>query len=619
MNNVFFRKMRSAFDEYKSSAEQKDLNQRLMENEKWYRLMQYEGGKDNRIPSVRTGYLFNAILTKHADAMDNYPDITILPRESEDEELANVLTGVIPYILENNNFEQIYSDNWFSKLKTSACYMVGWDPEINNGEGDIKISKTDLLHLYWQPGINDIEDSEFVFYESFVPRHEFLAVHGQEALDKSATTTDVDSYDVIKIQPKQEMVLVIDCYYKKLKKGKDAVVHFCSFSGEYVIFASEDKKGEDGRLLYEKGYYEFDGYPFVFDCLYPAEQSVAGFGVVDVLKDMQQYIDSLESSIQVNNRLIGKPRYIVSNSLGVSPEDFVDYNKEIIFSENSIEPNKVYKIQVDALPAQVINSRDSFAAQMKEIIGNRDFQQGGTSNGVTSGTALTVMQSVGDKLSRDIIKQSYRSYKKIILKIIELIRQFYSVKRTIRITGKDGGFEFIDFDNSALNRDKALVDSAMPGYPSGNETSFVPGDDLGISPDAPVGIGGFADDGNFEESVESDRVPISKPYFDVKLTVQKTNPYSREMSNQTILSLAESGLLNPQNLQYNLPVLRALQFEGKDVLLKELSEIADGIASQSQQTAQAQMMQSGNVTAGGDSSGNEMVDITELLSAQRQE
>ena len=44
-----------------------------------------------------SAWLFNAILNKHADAMDNYPEPVVLPRERSDEESAKVLSSCLLY------------------------------------------------------------------------------------------------------------------------------------------------------------------------------------------------------------------------------------------------------------------------------------------------------------------------------------------------------------------------------------------------------------------------------------------------------------------------------------------------------------------------------------------
>ena len=638
MKIEFIRKMKDKYHEYANSSEKKDLNRRLIENEKWFRKKQDELrtsaniGENQRIPSVKGGYLFNAIITKHADAMDNYPDISILPREEKDKDLADTLTGVIPYILERCNFEKVYSDNWYSKLKTSACYSVIWDEEENSGKGDIKIVKTELLNLFWQPNIADIEQSEFIFYHSYMPKKAFIDLYGLEKLENSESISKIDTYESLNFDLKNEFILIVDCYYKKVKDGKTSV-HFAKFTGEQLLFSSEDEKNEDGSAAFPNGYYDHGRYPFVFDSMYPCEQNIAGFGVVDIIKDIQSYIDATDELIQINNRIVGKPRILYSESVGVNSNDLADLNKEFIEVQGSIDPNSFYKIPTESLPAQIVNSLQQKKDELKEIIGNRDFQQGGTTGGVTSGSALSILQSVGDKLSRDIIKASYRAYREIILLVIELMRQFYDEERTVRITGKDGNDEFVRFSNKGMKYNPSTANAVPLPLHKGGIGSVVPHNtdepmDLGAFENAPLGIGGnlFTERINPFPTSEYDDNNI--PLFDVKLAVQKSNPYSRELNNQTIITLAEKGLLNPQNFELNLPVLNALQFDGKDALIKELRETFEAMKQREAEAARQKnalsLSQTNGLTAPssdgafeGDASysdeGDELIDITDMV------
>ena len=618
MNKDFLIKMNEKYHEYKNSSEQTDLKRRLVENERWFRRKQTElqpkfnTGENQRVPTIHGGYLFNAIITKHADAMDNYPDVAILPREKNDVKLAETLSGVIPYILERNNFEEVYSDNWYSKLKTSSCYSVLWDQDANGGNGEVEIKKADLINLFWQPNITDIQQSEFVFYHSFMPKKAFCDTYGDEKLEGAEYITHIDTYESLRFELRNEFVLIIDAYYKVKKKNK-SILHFARFSGMSLLFSSEDAKEESGEASFTKGYYEDGDYPFVFDVMYPAEQNIAGFGVVDAVKDIQAYIDSLDTMLQVNNQIVGKPRYLVSNDLGISNHDLIDLTKDIIKFNGSVNSEKFMKLPIDTLPQQIEDSILRKSDELKEVIGNREFQQGGTQKGVVSGTAISILQASGDKLSRDLIKASYRSYKKIILLVIERVRQFYDEERTVRIVGKDGDDKFISFSNAELKGYGKMAD--MSGF----------GGDLGIDVNAPFGVelpsfgsGGMSD----------------MPMFDVKLSIQKSNPYSRELNNQTVIELAKLKLLNPEMLDVNLPVLNALQFDGKDKIIKDMRDISEKMKSAAAQSmppqaqanavdmsapVDAQSLQDiptaqevpmpENVPASGD----ELIDVTEMM------
>ena len=111
-----------------------------------------------------SAWLFNCIANKHADAMDNYPEPAILPREESDKQEAEALTSILPLILEQNEFEETYSDAWWYKLKSgTAVYGIFWNPKKLNGLGDIEIKPIDLLNLFWEPGIKNIQDSRNLF------------------------------------------------------------------------------------------------------------------------------------------------------------------------------------------------------------------------------------------------------------------------------------------------------------------------------------------------------------------------------------------------------------------------------------------------------------------------
>ena len=154
------------------------LEERVVQDELWWELRHWEAirkGKqrtDNpeyRGPEPSSAWLFNAILNKHADAMDNYPEPVVLPRERSDEESAKVLSSVLPVILEYNDYEQTYSDNWWEKLKHgTAAYGVFWNSAKDNGLGDVDIREIDLLKLFWEPGVTDIQKSRNLFIVDLV-------------------------------------------------------------------------------------------------------------------------------------------------------------------------------------------------------------------------------------------------------------------------------------------------------------------------------------------------------------------------------------------------------------------------------------------------------------------
>ena len=155
----------AVLEKYKSAKA--SLDKRIIDNEEWYKLGHWKqyGNRvmeGKRAPS--TGWLFNSIANKHADAMDNYPEPNVLPRAQDDEETAKLLSDILPVVLEQADYESVYSDTWWRKLKQGTGVKgIFWDPALREGLGDIAIRSMDLLMLYWEPGVEDIQDSADFF------------------------------------------------------------------------------------------------------------------------------------------------------------------------------------------------------------------------------------------------------------------------------------------------------------------------------------------------------------------------------------------------------------------------------------------------------------------------
>ena len=154
-------------EKYKSAKA--SLDKRIIDNEEWYKLGHWEtvrqpGDGGQTRPPARGGLLQRAIANKHADAMDNYPEPNVLPRAQDDEETAKLLSDILPVVLEQADYESVYSDTWWRKLKQGTGVKgIFWDPALREGLGDIAIRSMDLLMLYWEPGVEDIQDSANFF------------------------------------------------------------------------------------------------------------------------------------------------------------------------------------------------------------------------------------------------------------------------------------------------------------------------------------------------------------------------------------------------------------------------------------------------------------------------
>ena len=510
-----------------------NLESRIVENDRWWRLRHWDTmrkAKDDIAPA--SAWLFNSLASKHADAMDNYPEIVCLPREANDSAEADSLTDILPVILEQNNFEQTYSDLWWYKLKTGCgVYGIFWDSNKLNGLGDISINQVDLLNLFWEPGITDIQKSPNLFYVSLEDNEVLLRKYPRLENSLTSPTFNVKKYvydDTVDTSTKSA---VIDWYYKR-----GNVLHFVKYVNDIVLYATENETepttDEEGNVIApaiaETGLYDHGKYPFVFDVLFREEGTPSGFGFVDICKEPQKYIDYMNDAFLTNILMQSRPRYFFRNNGKINEQEFLDWRKSLVHVQAGGLSDDLSPIQTPSLSSAAINILQSKIDELKETSGNRDVSNGGTS-GATAASAIAAMQEAGSKLSRDMIKTSYRAFKEVNLICIELIRQFYTVPRSFRITGKNNEMAFVHYKNTGL---------------------------------LPQAQGAFG-------SVD---MGMRLPVFDIKVNPQKASPYSKMAQNELALQFYQAGFFSPQMADQALMAMSMMEFEGKDELLRKIAQ-----------------------------------------------
>lgn len=540
----------------KYKAGKANLEMRLIESEQWWKQRHWEWMQEQGNPySARrpSAWLFNTIINKHADAIQNYPQPNILPREEQDKQVAATLSAVIPCVLEQNDFEETYSDVTWQKLKQgTGIYGVFWDGSKLNGLGDISIRKIDALNLFWEPGITDIQESANVFHVELMDDEALLQRYPQLESETRSKGFDVSKYIYDDSVPTADKTPVIDWYYHSYHGGRK-VLQYCKFVGDTVLYATENDTeapmalqqtpvGVDaqtgrtitrtqqvpvGEAMADKGWYAHGEYPFVFDRLFPVEGSPFGFGYIDVCKHSQEEIDVLNQAVTLNATMKAVPRYFIRDDGAVNEKEFADWTKPLVHTSGNLGQDSVLPMVTPELDGNVIAVMNNKITEMKETTGNTDASNGVT-NGVTSASGIAAQQQASGKTSRAATMSAYRAYGRMINQVIELIRQFYDAPRMFRIIGERGQEEFVGFDNRAMQPQQQ-------------------GSDFGID------------------------MGYRMPSYDVKVSAQSKSVYTQNAQNEMATTLYGLGVFNPQMVDQALMLLDMMDFEGKEEVMAKVS------------------------------------------------
>ena len=517
------------YKEGKSAFEQK-----IVDNEEWYKVRHWPQIRDTEQDiEPASGWLFNAVANKHASAMDSFPSPNILPREQSDTEEAKKLTSIIPVLLDQMDFEQTYNDEqWHKQINGVGCYGVFWDRVSRNGLGDVMVKDIDLLNLFWQPGVTDIQDSRSMFCVSLEDEDLLEQMYPELEGKLGGSTIDVAKYTFDDNIDTTGKALVVDWYYKQIVDGQ-TILQYCKYIGSTPVFATE------GNSEFPNGWYEDGKYPFVFDVLYPLAGLPTGFGTVDVGKSTQEYIDHMNQALAKNVLVSATPRFFIRDDGGVNEQEFADLTKDLVHTSGSLGQDSIMPIQSRSVDGSVITAIRDKVDELKETVGNRDVSSGGVSGGVTSGSAIAAMQEAGAKLDRDANKGAYRAYRKVIKMIIERIRQFYDDTRYFRIIGDNGETEFVGYSNANIRP------QMQPGV-MGVETGY------------------------------------RLPEFDVEVTAEKASPYSRMSNNELALQLYNAGVFNPELAQSAMMLLEMMDFDKKEKVMSMVQQAAAQYAAMQQ-------------------------------------
>ena len=503
-----------------------NLERRVIENEQWYRLRHWEcirRGAGSQVEPT-SGWLFNAIANKHAEAMDNYPSPNVLPREEGDREKAQALGSILPVILQQEDFEDTYDRVMDDKLKSgTGIYGIFWDPEKLEGLGDISIRRIDILNLYWEGGITDIQQSRNVFYLGLWDNDLLLERYPQLEGKLSGAAEQGNRYVYDDRVDTADKSAVIDWYYKKRQGGK-TVLHYCKFVGDTVLFATENE--EDYR---DRGWYDHGCYPFVLDPMFRTAGSPCGFGYIDVAKSAQEYVDRGNQAILQNLLANARPRHFIRADGAVNEEEYGDMSRDFVHVDGNLGEDSIKPISGKSLSDIYVTVIANKIDELKEVTGTRDVTTGGTVHGVTAASAIAAMQEAGSKLSRDSNMASYRAFRKVCLMAVELIRQFYDLPRAFRILGPQGGVEFITFSNAGLKPQDQGVE-------------------LGVE------------------------LGMRTPLFDIEISAEKQSPYSRLSQNEMAMQFYSAGLFDPARSTEALTALDMMDFNGKSALVEKVRQ-----------------------------------------------
>lgn len=522
------------------------LEEKIVANEEFWKLRQWNYMNDGKADfKPATAWLWSCIQSRHSDIMDSYPTCNFQPRQEDDKAEAKKLTAIVPIILEQNRYEDVYSDvGWYTLKHGGGVQGIFWDGSKHNGLGDISIKKIDFINLFWEPGITDIQKSQNLFNTELVSNSILEQRYPQcvgKLGGKSVTLAKYLYDDNVDTTNKS---VVVDWYYHTYHNGKKTL-QYVKYVNDIVLYATENEITRpekvtldpqtgipltipQGPSMAERGLYDHAMYPFVVMPLYPVEGSICGYGLTDIGRDTQWQIDKLNKAI-IDNAVTGAtPRYFIKNDGSVNEKEYADLSKDFIHVEGQLGEENIRPVDTMNLDAVYVQILEQKIEELKYVTSNQDVNNGTAPTGITAASAIAALQETSGKNARNTNKTFHRAYREVCYQVVELIRQFYDVPRTFRIAPDGVQEQFVTYDNKGL----------VP------QQQMTMGMDMGL------------------------RVPE----FDIEVTSEKANPYKKMEINELALSFYNAGFFNPQMTDQALACINMMDFPKKDEVSRTIRQ-----------------------------------------------
>jgi hypothetical protein len=385
-------------------------------------------------PNPVVNYISYVIDQKAPQITQQRPSGILYPTHPQDEEAARIFSQATEVVSDRCNLDQIVDEVVRTGLLLDISWMkVYWDNSIIGGsyermnqyQGDVVIETVDPTNLYFDPAATHIEDCNYVVY-AVVKSTEWVKEYwGVDVPPENTSETDIYNRPILNNNSTKK-VTFYEYWYKE-------------DGGLHVIYAAGNKVLKHIRNVYKHGRYPF--VPFVAK---KNRKSILGISECRNLLNNQKLLNKLVEIPVVNALLVANPIMLVSGSSGI------DANKV------TSKPGQIWTVRDDGagvrylnppvLGGEVFRMIDQMKEFMERIGGVYDANTGETPGGVTAASAIALLQEQGSIPIKSITRNLYATLKEVYEQMVELIKEFYTETRYLRVMGKDGKFKFMEFN-----------------------------------------------------------------------------------------------------------------------------------------------------------------------------
>lgn len=403
-----------------------------------------------------------------AQLTNNKPSATITPSSAEDRDMYAAMAG-------EQIWENLYLDKklkfvirravWWALICGNGFIKSYWDeskgpvdPLSNAPQGDVEFCSETPFHVL-VPDFREeeLENQPYLIHaKTYSPEmikmsYPNLDQKKKGNLDAPNEILEESFLNMTGTQAlnKQNSVLALEVW---VKPG----VHPMFPNGAmYTVVGNEIVQNFEGMP------YSHGKFPFAKIDHIPGGKFYSTSSVEDLIPLQKEYNRTRGQITEAKNRM-AKPQL-------VAPRGSVDASKIttepglVIFYTPGFEPPK--PIPLSPLPQYVLEEVDRILADWNDISGQHEVSKGQVPPGVTAATAISFLQERDESKLSPTFDSLEEAIEKTARLALIYVKDFWSVERTIKVTGPDGSFDVMAFKGSDLGDNVDLrveAGSALP-------------------------------------------------------------------------------------------------------------------------------------------------------------
>lgn len=420
-----------------------ELHTEFREYDDFYQAKQWNKERASWRPDPVVNYVSYVVDQKAPMITNQRPAGMVLPTSADDEDAAHLFTQITDVVAERTDLDNKIDEVVRTGLLLgTGFFYVYWDNSLKGGRpqvdpmsgqiiggnqwvGDVCIEVVEPSNMYPDPNATTIEDCNYIIYA--VPK----------TVQWIKKTFGVD------VSPDQSFQTEIYNRPTNHNGTKDRVLFYAYWYKEgdtiNVIYAAGGKIIKEIPNVYQHG-----RYPFVSFVAKKNRKSLWGIGEPKNIIANQKLLNKLVEIPTTNAMLTANPIALVNNRSGINPKKWVNKAGQV-WEVNGNANEAVSWLQPPRASVDIPMLIDKMQTFIERMGGVYDSLTGETPQGVTAASAIQMLQEQGSIPVKGIARNLYQTLKDVYELMIELVKEFYTETRYLRIVGEDGSIQFQEF------------------------------------------------------------------------------------------------------------------------------------------------------------------------------